>query len=222
MARLFITPREIDYINDLTKEIIKDIVGQKIFYYAVRADVTKIHDVYEESPDKIFDPPIELEARVEYKPADVRINQFGAENFSMIEVYLHYRDLLDRDIKVNIGDYFSYDTNFFEIIQHQYDTNVYGQVEHVMGVKLTARQARKGQISKDPHGPTFEEFTDPDAVQETFVQQRGQDENRLGKTDDTRALQEKGVLTAPISGPAEVSSSGDTTNAGSSFYDDEA
>lgn len=82
------------------------------------------------------------------------------------------------------------------------------------------RQARKGQMSKDPHGPTFEEYTDPDAVQETFVQQRGFDENKLGDTGDIRSLQKKGVLTAPISGPAEVSPEGDDTEAGSAFYDE--
>ena len=57
MSRLFLSPKEIDFINDINKEVIKDVVGQKIFYYAVRHDVTKIHDVYEEAPDKIFDIP---------------------------------------------------------------------------------------------------------------------------------------------------------------------
>jgi len=220
MARLFLTPREIDYINDISKELIKDVVGQKIYYYSVRPDVMDIHDVYEESLEKVFDPPVEIEARVDYKPEEVRINQFGIEEFYTIEIYLHYRDLLDRGIETKVGDYFSYDVAFFEVIQHQLDSSIYGQIEHVMGVKLMGRQARKGQISKDPHGPTFEHYTDPDAVQETFVQQRGFDENKLGETGDIRSLQEKGVLTAPISGPAEVSPEGDKTEAGSSFYDE--
>ena len=33
MSRLFITQREINFISDITKEIIKDVVGQKIYYY---------------------------------------------------------------------------------------------------------------------------------------------------------------------------------------------
>ena len=220
MASLFLSPREIDYINDVNKELIKDVVGQKIYYFPVRPDIMKIHDVYEESPSKVFDPPIEIEARVDYKPDENRINRYGIEEFYTIEVYLHYRDLLDRGIETKIGDYFSYDVTFFEVIQHQYDNSIYGQIEHVMGVKLMGRQARKGQMSQTPHGPTFEEYTDPDAVQDTFVQQRGFEENRLGATDDIRSLQQKGVLTAPISGPAEVSSKGDETDAGSSFYDE--
>jgi len=218
MARLFLTPREIDFINDTTKEIIKDVVGQKIYYYAIRADVTKVHDVYEEAPDKVFDPPIEIEARVDWQPEQVRTNRYGVEEYYTIDVYLHYEDLLDRNINAQIGDYFSYGTTFFEITQLVYDSTIYGQIEHTMGIKLTGKQARLGQISKDPLGPTSESYTDPGAVQETFVQQRGFAENRLGETGDVRSLQQKNVLSAPITGPAEVSPMGDDTDAGSSFY----
>ena len=121
---------------------------------------------------------------------------------------------------MRIGDYFSYDATFFEIIQQQVESNIYGQIEHSMGVKITGKQARRGQINKVPNGPTSESYTDEGAVQETFVQQRGFEENRLGPTADKRALQEKGVLTQPISGPAEVSERGDPEEVGSSFYDE--
>ena len=60
MARLFITPREIDFIADITKEITKDVIGDVIYYYKVREDVSEVHDIYEEAPEKVFDPPIEL------------------------------------------------------------------------------------------------------------------------------------------------------------------
>ncbi len=70
-------------------------------------------------------------------------------------------------------------------------------------------------------GPTSESYSDPDAVQETFVQQRGFDKNKLGETGDIRQLRENGVLDKPISGPKEVSPKGDPRGVGSSFYGDE-
>ena len=60
MSRLFITPRELDLISDLNKEIVKDVIGQKIYYYHIREDVSNVHDVYEEAQEKIYDPPIIL------------------------------------------------------------------------------------------------------------------------------------------------------------------
>ena len=221
MARLFVTPREIDLISDITKEVIKDVAGQKVYYYRVREDLSDVHDVYEESPNKIFDPPIEIEARVEYLPEEFRTNQFGTETYYTINVFFHERDLIDRDLEVRTGDYFSYGDTFFEITSAVVESNVYGQIEHSIGVKVVGTQARLGQIDLVPNGPTSERYTDDDAIQETFVQQRGESENRLGETGDKRQLQADGKIEPPAEGPAEVSPSGDSQGISSSFYGDE-
>ena len=217
MARLFITPREIDFISDLTKEVNKDIRGQKIFYYKVRADLTNVHEVYEEAPNKVFDPPVEIDCSVEWAPQEVRTNRFGTEEHYNISAFLHYRDLIDREIDVEEGDYFSYGETFFEITQVIYQNTIYGQVEYKTGVKLVATQARIGQIDKTPIGPTDEGYSDPDAVQKTFVQQRGFAENAEGPTGDSRALIEQGKTELPPKpAPAQVSPDGIS----SSFYDE--
>lgn len=222
MARLFVTSREVNLISDLTKEVIKDVAGQKVYYYSVREDLSSVHDVYEESPDKIFDPPIEIEARVEYLPEEIRTNRFGSEEFYTINVFFHERDLLDRGIDVRTGDFFSYGDTFFEITSAIVESNVYGQIEHAIGVKVTGKQARIGQIDTVAIGPTSEAHEDEDAVQDTFVQQRGQSENRLGETGDKRQLQEDGKLDKPLSGPQEVSTRSDETGTTeSSFYGDD-
>ena len=221
MARLFITPREIDLISDLTKEVIKDVAGQKVYYYRVREDLSDVHDVYEESPDKVFDPPIEIEARAEYLPEEIRTNKFGSEEFYTINIFFHERDLIDREVEVRTGDYFSYGDVFFEITSAIIESNVYGQIEHAIGTKVTGKQARIGQIDTVPNGPTSERSDDVDATQETFVQQRGFEENELGETGDKRQLQADGILDEPISKPQKVSKQTQTTETiKSSFYDE--
>lgn len=221
MARLFITQREINFINDLAKEVIKDIAGQKIYYFAISEIKTQIHDVYEESPDKIFDTPIEIDCFVQYSAQEIRTNQFGSEEFYSIECYIQKRDLLDKGIEINEGDFFSYGDVFFEVIQAPTSTNIFGQVEHGGYITITGKQARKRQFLSKVFGPTSEKYSDPDAVQDTFVQQRGFETNRNGETGDVRDLRKNGVLDAPITGPKEVSPKGDKTGAGSSFYDED-
>jgi len=222
MSRLFITPRELDLISDLTKEITKDVIGQKIYYYHIREDVSNVHDVYEEAQDKIFDPPIEIDARVEWQQSEYKATQFGVEEISSLTVWIQYRDIIDKGINIDDGDYLSYGDTFFEIIKAQWDSTIFGQIEHSTGYILTCKQARLGLIDKVPHGPTDEAYSDPDAVQETFVQQRGYKDNRLGPTGDQRALIEQGKLDLPISGaPAEVSKRGSPGGIESSFYADE-
>lgn len=219
MARLFITPREIDLISDLTKELVKDVRGQKIYYYGVREDLTEIHDVYEESREKVFNPPVELEAGVEWQPAKITTNKYGSEEVYTIIVYLHARDLMDRDVVVYVGDYLSYGTEFYEITSVLYEKTVYGQIEHITGYKVTAVQARKGVIDNSTNGPSAEDDLDADAIQKRFVQQRGYAENKLGETADKRQLVEDGKLDPGLTGPKEVDLQGAEPT--SHFYGDD-
>jgi len=219
MARLFITPREIDFISDITKELTKDVRGQKIYYYGIREDLTNVHDVYEEAPEKVFNPPIEIEGSIEWKPEEIRTNRYGSEQMSVISVYLHQRDMLDRDITPKQGDYFSYGNIFYEIMTLVSEKQVYGQIEHEVGVTLTGHQARQGQINFTPNGPTSEAFTDPGAVQEEFDQQRGYAVNSLGETGDKRQLVADGKLDDPLTGPKQVTKQG--TERTSYFYGNE-
>ena len=221
MARLFAGEREINFINDLTKELIKDVIGQKIYYFSINEVKTKIHDVYEESPEKIYETPLEIDALVKFNPQEVTTNKFGSEEYYTIEVYLHYRDLLDKGIKVLEGDFFSYGDTFFEVIKAPKSDTLLGQIEHKSYITITGKQSRKDQFREKLFGPTSEDFSDSDAVQNTFVQQRGFEYNRLGKTGDVREMYRRGIVEPPIAGPAEVSPKGDDANAGSAFYGDD-
>lgn len=221
MARLFITPREMNFINDISKEIIKDVVGQKIYYFPISEVKSRVHDVYEEAAEKIFDDPIEIECLVKYNPQEITTGRFGSEENYTIEAYIQSRDLLDKQIEILEGDFFSYGTLFFEVIKSPSTDTIFGQIEHKRYITITGKQSRKGQFLSKVFGPTSEQYTDDDAVQDTFVQQRGYSKNRLGETADVRDLQKNGVLDKPLSGPREVSPKGDKTGAGSSFYGDE-
>lgn len=220
MARLFITPREMNFINDIAKEVIKDVIGQKIYLFQISEIKSKVHDIYEESPDKVFESPIELDCLVKYEAQQIKTDRFGSEEYYTIEAYIQSRDLLDKGIEIMEGDFFSYGSTFFEVIKAPLSQTIFGQIEHKRFITISGRQARKDLFLAKVFGPTSEEYSDVDAIQDTFVQQRGFEENRLGKTGDVRDLQKNGVLDAPITGPKEVSSKGDDTNAGSSFYDE--
>ncbi len=222
MARLFITPREMNFISDITKEVIKDVIGQKIYYYSINELKTLTHEVYNEALHKVFDSPIEIDCLVDTEfQAPTKTDAFGVDAKFKIEVYLQHRDLVDKGIRVNIGDFFSYSNVFYEITERVTMRTIYGQAEHRDGIKLIGVKAREDLFKALTKGPTDVANTDADAVQETFVQQRGLPENRLGKTNDKRDLVKTGVLDGPLDGAREVSPAGTDTGTQSSFYDDE-
>ena len=212
MARLFITPREIDFISDITKEITKDVIGDKIYYYEVREDATQVNEIYDEAQDKVFNPPVEIDARVQWNPREVKSDRFGTHGNYTVEVYLHYRDILDRGIRIVEGDFFTHGDNVFEVTSKQFDKTIFGQVEHLVGMILKAKQARKGTADLKIHGPTEISYTDDDAIQDTFKQQRG--DATMG---DSRSLVDQGKVDNELHVQQEVKRDGTS----SSFYGDE-
>ena len=142
MARLFITPREMDFISDITKEITKDVIGQVIYYYKTRVDLANAHEVYDEMTERVFDPPVEIDARVAWNPRDVKQDRFGHEATNKIEVYVHFRDLIDRGIKILEGDFFSFGDTFYEIATVKQDKIMFGQVEHKHEIVAKCVRAR--------------------------------------------------------------------------------
>jgi hypothetical protein len=222
MARLFITPRELNFISDITKELIKDVVGQKIYYYPISEHKTQTHGVYNEALKKVFDNPIAIDALIDNNfQSDTKIDQFGVDAQYKIEVFIQHRDLVEKGINVAIGDYFSFSEIFYEITERSFMRNIYGMPEHKDGVKLVGARVRESQFKALVIGPTDISRPEADAVQTTFVQQRGAAVNKEGDTADVRDLVRNGVLDEPLTGPREVSSLGDGPGVGSAFYDEE-
>lgn len=223
MARLFIGPREMNFISDITKEIIKDVNGQVIYYYPISETKTKTHGVYNEAIEKFFDNPIKVECFVDAQfQGDTKIDQFGIDAVYKQEVFVQYRDLVDKGIKVSVGDFFSFGDIFYEITQVRTMKNIFGQAEHNDGVVLIGTKARDQQFRVKELGPTDISYTDDDAVQKKFVQQRGFAENSEGPTGDNRELVDQEVLDEPLTGPKQVSEKGaqfDNSFYESSFYD---
>lgn len=223
MPRLFITPRELNFISDITKEVIKDVNGQVIYYYPISEIKTLAHEVYNEALEKVFDNPISIDALVSaVYQQDTKIGRFGPDQQFQLEAFVQYRDLVDKGINISIGDYFSFSDIFYEITNLNVLKNIYGQAEHKGGIKIVGTKARQTQFRSKILGPTDIGDTQQGAVQKTFVQQRGEAETIDGLTGDKRDLH--AVIDKPLTGPKEVSERGalaDDSNHGSAFYDDE-
>lgn len=221
MARLFVTQRDLNFISDITKEVVKDVCGQLIYLYPISEIKTTSHPVYGEALQKVFDNPVAIDALVDSDfQTDTKINRFGIDSQYKIEVFLQHRDLVDKGINLCIGDFFSFSDIFYEITEKIFMRTIFGLPEHKDGIKIIGTKAREGQFVAPIIGPTDISHTDQTAVQTTFIQQRGMPENAEGPTADKRDLIENGVLEQPLSGQREVSDKGDTDNAGSTFYDE--
>lgn len=193
MARLFITPLEISLINDLSKEFIKDVVGQTIDLFCVSTLKTNVHPVYEEAIQKIFDKPIKLDVLA--APSERR-NEFGSRgynNYADVEILAQARDLIDKNYQPQPGDFFVYGRETFEIKTAVAIGNIFGQAEYDVYWKMSARLASAGQFEIDSLQRLLEDSDnfENSQVQKFFEQQRGLPENSSGPTNDVRQVQQR-------------------------------
>lgn len=233
MSRLFITPREQQLIADLTKEFVKDVVGQFIYYYPISILKSDVHPVYEEAIVKIFDNPVKIDALVDQPNRDQSISNWTLESTSILEVYIQSRDLLDKGFEPETGDFFLYGREVFEVMTVYEVGDVFGQAEYDVYWKMGGKLARSGRFDL----PNFKKMLidrkiyGDSQVQKTFEQQRGLEENEEGVTADRRQVRERlADDMAPIAldeGPRIINSedeedTSDTTGekSSSSFYNE--
>lgn len=189
MSRLFTGPRELAFISDITKELIKDVNGQVIFYYSVNEFKTDSHPLYGEAVEKFFDTPVSLDAIVsaEYTK-ESKVSRNGIDKVYFTDVYMQYRDLCDKNVKPIIGDFYSFSDNFYEIVDVVVQKNIHGLPEHRQSYKISGIKAREEQFKAKLIGPTDITRTDVDAVSDNFTQQRG------ANIDDKRDLITSGKI----------------------------
>lgn len=190
MARLFIGQKEIDFVNDLTKEFIKDVVGQVVHYYPISYTKSLVHGVYNEAVEKIFENPIKIPALVGMPEFSSKTTSFGPDIEARVDVLFQYKDLQDKGVVISEGDMFSYDDTLYEILTVvNADKNIFGLAEHNVAWKVTARNVRASQFAV----PNINiPRTAPEGTQLTFEQQRGLPITSTGEsTGDKRDMRER-------------------------------
>lgn len=148
MARLFLTQREFDLISSITKEFLKDMMGQAVYYYPVNINKSDKNSLYGESQEKIFDRPIYLEAAIEYK-GDSNFTQdaSGLDKKSQITVYLHRTDMDDRGIYPKMGDFIQLGGVLYEVKKLTDPKLIYGNIDFKLHYVLECEQARRGNFN---------------------------------------------------------------------------
>lgn len=220
MSKLFFGIREHNFINDINKELMVDIIGQRIIYYPISELKNKNHPLYNENLNKVFDNPIELPALVNSPDNENKTNIFGPEQLNKLEAFIHHQDMVDKGINISTGDFVKYGDVFYEISSVNRLLNVVGAVDRNIGYKLDLVQARFGQFNAPVEGPTDVAFTDPDAVQKEFTQTRGYSSIDGKPTGDKRALYENGVIEHRETDTSGVAKIVEDEKTGSKFYGD--
>lgn len=146
MSRKFITEREIAFINAINKELIQKVSGQEVHYYAISTKYSRVHSLYNEAIEKLWEPPVKINARVFWDNTKSITNAQGVDSAYNAEVYFHTLELQERNVIPREGDFIEYGEVFFEITSVTQPQIVFGQINNKIMTKCICIPSREGQF----------------------------------------------------------------------------
>ena len=146
MARKFVTERELAFIGRINKELIQKVVGQEVSYYEIDLERSKAHRLYDEAIEKVWKPPVKVNARVMWDNPASNSTNFGVDSKYTAEVYFHTQELDDRDVRPKEGDFIEFGQVYFEITSVTQPQIVFGQVNNRIMTKCVCVPSREGQF----------------------------------------------------------------------------
>jgi hypothetical protein len=142
---MFLGDAEQGFSKQIAEELMEKVVNQLIFYYPVDTEASSYHDMYGESIQKKFHPPIRVHALVEWKGYDTKNAAFSLDKVPVIEVHFAKRRLEeDQNLVVKEGDFVKYGRDFYEITALNENSELFGAFDNKLEVSATCVKARKG------------------------------------------------------------------------------
>ena len=142
---LFTGAKEGALVKQVGDEILERVVGQQIVYFPVSLPHSNFHELYGESINKTFLPPIRVFAAVDWQGSETTTTNYGIDRKSSIQVKFHKRRLTeDQNLFVREGDFVLYGTILYEIVTVGQPRLLFGKIDEKYEVVATCIRAREG------------------------------------------------------------------------------
>lgn len=140
---LFRSRKDIEFVKKINQELIEKVLGEKILYIPVSKKYSEA-SFYNEAEEKVFDPPIEIYALIEWLPQDITTTKYGHDIVSNLKVSILGKHLADINVKPYEGDFVEYDGVRFEISKIEIPSQIFGRAHEDIGYQLSCRSIREG------------------------------------------------------------------------------
>jgi hypothetical protein len=149
LAQKFITTRELGLIRFWTKELVQEVSRQYVLYYAVSADDSVVHDVYDEGVTKTLLDPVKVSCRVEYDESAATTGNGVMDSNFELTVQIQPQELVERNLNPRSGDFVEWGQVMFEVTNVKKRNPAYGQANEKVTIELTCYPSREGQYKAE-------------------------------------------------------------------------
>ena len=146
---VFFTPREMELFNDYNTELLGIIAQTGVTYFRIESDTSDSNSIYGESEIKVSRDPVQLYCWVMLDEPETETNSFTVDTRRRIELYMHKDRLTELDLVPRMGDFVSYDNQYFEILRAGIPNNVFSYPQTKLGVIVRCLSVREGVFDPD-------------------------------------------------------------------------
>ena len=111
---LFGGSRDISLFNNISKELINDIIQTEIAYYKFTLEQTNVN-VYGEAPQKNYYEPIKIAGLIDRSDQTWDSDEFGPDVNRIIKFTFLRKEFINLNLFSDVGDLILFRNNFYEV-----------------------------------------------------------------------------------------------------------
>jgi hypothetical protein len=111
---LFGGSRDISLFNNISKELINDIIQTEVAYYKFSLEQTNVN-VYGEAPQKNYYEPIKIASLIDRSDQNWSSDEFGPDVNQTINFIFLRKEFIDLNLFSDVGDLILFRNNFYEV-----------------------------------------------------------------------------------------------------------
>jgi len=111
---MFGSKRDINMFRGINREVIHKINDTSVDVYKLNINKTDTN-IYGESLQKYYSEPVRINCMISTDEQDTTDNEYGVDKNRIVRFYFLRDDLVDIDLKIEIGDYINWDNRIWEL-----------------------------------------------------------------------------------------------------------
>lgn len=149
---LFRSRNDINFVKRINQELIERVIGERFTYYAISDEYTE-DNLYGESKEKIFHPPVSIYGLIEWQDQEPTTTEYGHDVVYKIKIFLSMESLTKINLVPVEGDMIEYDGKKFELLNMTEPVQIFGKSGATMGRTLECRSVRESTFKTSVSGP---------------------------------------------------------------------